>query len=204
MAAGDLCTQAEVNAFLQTPAGDTEQNPIIDALIARASRAISRYCNREFAPPTAATTTRRFEVDVSQPWLDLAPYDLRALVAPAVTIDPEKTGGGTVLTEHEDYRLWPRPNPDGVFTAIRFVYLPPAVRDGGMWRLVDVKGDWGFAAVPDDVKHWAILTVAIWLRRDVSAFSTTFNLDEERLERPEALPSAVRAGLGSWLRQTAV
>jgi hypothetical protein len=37
--------------------------------------------------------------------------------------------------------------------------------------------------------------VALWLRRDVSAFTTTYNLDESRVERPEALPSAVRAML---------
>ena len=50
------------------------------------------------------------------------------------------------------------------------------------------------------MKHCAIVTTAIWLRRDVAAFSSTFKLDEDRVERPEGLPSSVRATLASWRR----
>jgi hypothetical protein len=42
------------------------------------------------------------------------------------------------------------------------------------------------------------VTVALWLKRDVSAFSRTFNLDEGRTERPDALPSAVTAILAPY------
>lgn len=203
MAAGDLCTLGDVRQALQVPAADTEQDPMINRLITALSKAITRYCGREFVKPDPdSAATRRFELDVSQPWLDLSPYDARDPVS--VRIDPEQAGGGTLLTEHEDYRWWPRPNPDGVFSAIRFVWLPPALRHGGVWRLVDVNSKWGFAAVPDDVKELCVLAVQIWLHQNVSAFSTTFSIDEGRLERPEHLPSAVRAGLASYRRETAI
>jgi len=203
VAAGDLCTRADVNAFLQTPAGDTEQDTLIDTLITALTKTITREYPREFVKPNPDDqATRRFELDVAQPWLDLVPYDLRTPVS--VTIDPDQPGGGTVLAEHTDLRYWPRPNPDGVFTAIRIVYLPPAVRTGGRWRLVDVRGNWGFNAVPEDVKQACVVSVAIWIRREVSSFTTAFNVDEQRLERPEAIPSAARALLANYRRQTAV
>jgi hypothetical protein len=49
-----------------------------------------------------------------------------------------------------------------------------------------------------DLTHACIVTVAIWLKRDVSAFSRTFNLDEQRTERPDALPSAVARMLAQY------
>jgi hypothetical protein len=52
--------------------------------------------------------------------------------------------------------------------------------------------------VPPNVEQAAIITVATWLRRDVSAFSTTFDLDEQKVERPEALPSAVTRMLAPY------
>jgi hypothetical protein len=71
------------------------------------------------------------------------------------------------------------------------------------YALVDVTGDWGFASIPNDVKQACIEGVAIRLRRDVSAFSTTFNIDEARLERPEALPASVCQALRQYKRMIA-
>jgi hypothetical protein len=50
--------------------------------------------------------------------------------------------------------------------------------------VVTITGDWGYPSVPADVEDACIKTVGIWLKRDVSAFSRTYNLDEGRTERP--------------------
>lgn len=196
MAAGDLCSLAEVRAFLQKQASDTAQDAIISSLITRASAAVMRYTERQFAP-TETAATKTFEIDFNRDgFLDLAPYDLRSLTS--ILIDTD-TGTSATLGS-EEYRLWPRPNPDGVFTAIRLV---PTTR-GGWSRFrhvqVQVTGDWGFSAVPDDVKHWTIVVVETWLRRDVAAFSTTYDANEDRVERPEMLPLAAARGLAYWKR----
>jgi hypothetical protein len=40
--------------------------------------------------------------------------------------------------------------------------------------------------VPEDVQHWCNVTVATWLRKDVSAFTDVFNVDEGQVEPPRA------------------
>lgn len=196
MAAGDLCSLSEVRSFLQKTGGDTAQDTIIQSLITRASAAISRHAERQFAP-TETATTHTFEHEFNRDgFVDLAPYDLRTVTS--VQIDTDTGTAGTLGTS--EWRLFPQPPADGVYTAIRLV---PTTR-GGWSRFrhvqIQITGDWGFAAVPEDVKHCAIVTTAIWLRRDVAAFSSTFKLDEDRVERPEGLPSSVRATLASWRR----
>lgn len=198
MAAYDLCTLTEVRAFLQKQTPDTGQDTIINSLISRASLAIMRYADREFAPVDAGPTARKFEWHPAAPLLDLAPYDLRS--ATLIRLDSDQTTPTTLTTD--DYRLWPRPNRDGTYQAIR---LRPYHIASPSWQFPDVReievtGSWGFAAIPEDVKHVAITTVAIWLRRDVSAFSTTFNITEDRVERPEFLPSAIARQLDQYKR----
>lgn len=193
----DLCTTAEVRAFLQKPAADTAQDAIIAALITRASGTIHDFCQREFASDVSGSTARTFEYRGGG-FLDLAPYDARTVSQ--VKVDTDETSPTTLQTT--DWRLFPYPAADGVYTALRLA--PSLAHSRARWqqRLVEVTGTWGFSAVPDEVKHHAIVTVAVWLRRDVAAFSTTFNVDEDRVERPEALPSSVRQGLNRWRRLT--
>lgn len=194
MAAGDLCTRDQVRAFLVKPANDTGQDTLIDSLIRGASKLIANHCEREFTP--TADATRSFYYD-GRGFLSLAPYDLRTLTS--VTFDVEPGEAETVLTTDE-YRVWPLPAPDGVFQALKFnAYRASSSR----WsdRTISVRGAWGFATVPDDVQDAAIKTVAVWLRRDAAAFESTFRLDEERIEHPKALPSAVYDQLDNYRRR---
>lgn len=200
MAAIDLCTTANVREFLQKPAGDTNQDTVIASMITRASRLILTYTEREFAP-TVASETRTFEYDPSWPrgtevWISLAPYDLRTVAS--VTVDTDE-GAGTALASTQ-YRLWPRPNPQGTFTALRIDPLGFSSRRFRM-RQVQIAGAWGFSTIPEDVVDACVKTVALWLRRDVAAFERTFSVDEERLERPQMLPSAIRSQLDLYKRQ---
>lgn len=191
----DLVTVEDVRRFLQKQSTDTGQDPIIATLISRASKAIIRYTEREFAPAGSAGEARTFEY-AGGSFLSLSPYDLRAITRVRLDIDEASP---TTLTS-SDYRLYPNPASEGVYTAIRLA--PYLIHSSTRWqqRLVEITGTWGFASVPEEVKHWTIVTVALWLRRDVATFESTFSIDEERLERPQALPSAVRAGLSHHKR----
>jgi hypothetical protein len=190
--AGALCTLEDVRSLMQMRDTDTEQDDIIEVLIAWASDEILRYTERELAPAGSTPQTRRFEIDLDTRLLNLTPYDAQSVSA--VVLDPDDDDDELEAT---DWRLGPLPARDGVYRTLRLLTAQ------GTGRVeVDITGVWGFPAVPDPVRKAAAITVVTWLRRDVSAFSTTFNLDEGRVERPEGLPSAVRATLCSYRIET--
>jgi len=88
------------------------------------------------------------------------------------------------------YRLWPRPNHEGVYRGLGFLNIDFRA---GVWptRLIGVTGDWGFSAVPEDVAQACIMTVATWLRRDVSGYTRDLGVDVDQVDRPVSLPGAV-------------
>lgn len=200
----DLTDLGAVRNFLQSPAGDVEQDAIIGQLITAASRAISTYLGRELY--SAGTATRRFELDARDlHWtdstparLDLAPYDLQAITT--LKVDPEATPVTLVLDT--DYRLLPVTKPDGVWSAIRFFTLPGSSGASVRSRVIEIAGTWGMPSTPAEVQHWCNVTVTTWLRKDVSAFSNVFNIDENQLERPASLPASVIAGLAHLRRMS--
>ena len=203
MAYPDLCTRDQVRSSVQKPSGDTAQDAIIDALISRASLAIMRYTEREFISSTPGTSgspvARVFELELQrQGFLDLAPFDAQSGTITLVQLDSDLDTPRTLTSA--EWRPWPIPAADGVTSALRLI----PVTLGGYHRFnvrqVKVTAQWGFPTVPIDVVHAAVTTTALWLRREVSAFSTTFRLDEERIERPESLPSHVRAALNPYRR----
>ena len=188
-----LCEVADVREYLQKPGGDRAQDTIVESFITRASAAIESYAQREFTDK--GTLTRRFRVDGLL--VDLAPYDLRS--ATTVTLNPEATG--TVLTANSGYMLEPAGDPSGTYRYLRLdahQTFNSTLTTNFDHAFLDVAGSWGMSAIPADVRQAAITTVGIWMRREVQAFATTFSIDEGRLERPEALPSAVRGMLEPW------
>ena len=200
MAYPDLTTTSNVRAFLQKPTGDTAQDSIIGTLISRASLAIMRYTEREFITSASGSTAREFEVELLRDgFMSLAPYDAQAGTITLVELDTDLSTSRTLSAD--EYRTWPIPAKDGVVSALRLI----PISFGGFHRFrhrrVKVTATWGWTSVPADVEHAAIITVATWLKRDISAFSTTFKLDEGVTERPEILPSAVRALLAHYRRQ---
>lgn len=199
MAASDLCALADVRSFIQKETADTTQDAEIGTLITAISMLIQEWCCREFTPPSTGLT-RRLKVDSQL--VSLAPYDLRA--ATSVVMHPESTSPVT-LAVTTDYMLEPLNGATGgtyldVRLAASLSRYSTTLQNFG-YALVDITGDWGFASVPADVKEQCVEAVAIRLRRDVSAFSTTFNIEEGRLERPEALPSSVCKALYQYKRQ---
>jgi hypothetical protein len=196
VATTDLCTVQEVRDFLQKPDGDTGQDLIIGLLVTRASLEVMRVTGREFAP-AVSSTARTFEYEGGG-FLDLAPYDARTVTQVRIDVDE----GSPTTLQSDEWRLFPYPSRDGVYTALRLA--PYVIRSRARWqqRLVEVTGTWGFASVPQDVKHWTIVSVAEWLRKDVAAFSRVFNLETEQIDLPESLPRAAVVGLSRWRRES--
>lgn len=198
MADDDLTTVAKVRRFLQKPDDDVEQDQVIGELITRASRAIQTYCGVIFRPTSSGNVTFVYRGGGR---LSLAPYVAQSVSA--VSWGSETSSPSTLATS--DYQLRPKPPKNGVYRWLRTAtqgsqrYGPefPGERDSAETE-VTVTGVWGYPTIPDDLEHACIVTVATWLRLHVSAFSTVFNVDEQQLERPEALPSAVRAGLSHY------
>lgn len=202
---GDLCTLADVRAYQNKPTADTAQDALTQSLITRASRLIMRECQREFSTTGTNPQTRTFRYPDTGGFLSFAPYDLQS--ASAVVFNPESSSPLTLDASVGDYELQPVEAPDGVYTGMRFsgwrwLGDPTNLLRYG-YRQLRITGNWGFPAPPFDVVQACVVTVALWLRRDVQIFSATFSIDEGRLERPQALPSAVQAMLDPWRRSWA-
>lgn len=192
----DLTDLAAVRSFLQTPAGDVAQDAVIGQLITAASTEIERVFAREFHD-AGEGVTRQLEIDARQSRIELAPYDLRT--ATTLRIDAD-TATPATLTAGTDYRLLPVSKEHGVWSALRLFSLPATAGASSARRVLEITGNWGFPAVPADVRHWCNVTVAEWLRKDVAAFSSVFNLSTDQVDRPAMLPQSVIAGLGHYRR----
>lgn len=167
MSAGDLTTLAKVRQFLGKPADTSTQtgdDALLTALIGQASKAIHSYTGREFAPLSTASQTRVFSY-YGGGRLYFTPYD--ASTISSVTIDTE-TDTSTTLTVDEDYFLFPRNAPAGVYEFMELRGCEPGRRTSASvnrpWREVTVVGTWGFASVPADVELAANMQVAFLFR----------------------------------------
>lgn len=206
MAAGDLTDLATVREFMQKGATgtETEQDALITDVITRASRVIQRTYTRIFVP--AETNASHTFVWRGRGWLSLSPWYARSVTA--VQLDPDLSSPTNLSAG--DWSIEPDPAEDGVYTHLRFpgqtftgysnLELQDDLVESSYYRRVRLTGDWGYTAVPDDVKHWATVTVVEWIRKDVSAFSTAFDPNEDRLDRPEAIPYAAQRGLLAYKR----
>lgn len=205
----DLCTIADVRAYRQKPAADTDQDAVVQQLITAASRAINTYLGIDITPTSAGTAvTSHVFVYRGGGRLSLAGGRKVAQSVTSVVMDTDTASPSTLATS--EYSLRPKPARDGVYRWIRLPYQGsqlygpehPGGRDAAE-REVTVTGLFGYPSVPEDIRHWCVITVCEWLDQNVQSFSRTFSVDEGRLERPEALPSAVRAGLAHYRQVSA-
>lgn len=161
MAAQDLCVLEDVRALMQKAVSDTTQDALINSQITRASDAIMRFVDRQFAPQQTAVT-KSFEWPWEGEFVSLAPYDLVGQPT-TVTVDADQPAGGIVISADE-FRVWPNPPRDGVYLALRIRPFS-AVLGRIMWRnrRVDVMGNWGFPVIPTDVVEACAMTVVHWV-----------------------------------------
>lgn len=194
MASTDLITLDEARQFLQKQTSQVATDDALTALITRASEVIQRYIDVRVVKESSSAKTFDWDGSVR---ITLAPYVARTVTA--VTLDPNEDA--SALTAG-DWRLTPSPAVDGVYYTLLISDLAWEPYAGDFpKRQVQVTGTWGFASVPEPLKHACCVTVAAWYRRDVAAFSTVYNETEGRVERPEALPSAVVRTLETWRRR---
>lgn len=196
----DLITLEEARSFLQKAEDEKKQDGVIAETITTASTEIRNHTNREFVSAGDKDLARTFVFEGGKR-LNLFPYDLRE--ASTVRLASDLSEGSQVDLDASQWRLRPIPSRYGVY---QWLELPKSVCAGIALPEdredfeVTVTGKWGFASVPEDVKQWCKVTVAVWLRKDVSAFSTTLRLEEDKLERPDQLPSAAVRGLEKYAR----
>jgi hypothetical protein len=169
--ARDLCTVDDVKALMQkSGANASSQDSLIQALITRASVKIMDDYAREFVPGgaysvafTAATRTFEFSRDMERVvFVDLSPYDLQTSPAPTVVIDSDLTSPITLTSDQ--WRLWPQPASQGVFSAIRLsLWSAHAAYPRFEQRQFTVTGNWGFPTVPAMVTQACAETVIHWI-----------------------------------------
>jgi len=181
-----LVSLEEVRGFLQANP-DADDDELLKAFITAVTRSFRNHTHREFEP-TEDAEERRF-AHPGGIYLSIAPCDLRSVIEVKTGVE----GGNPSTLTATEYALRPLPVRDGVYQWLKLAADPGECE-------VTIKGEWGFAAVPDDVKHLAKTQIALWLRRDIQAYERTFNIDTSFLERPEALSSAVRGGLSDYKR----
>lgn len=219
MAQGDLVSLAEVREHLQMPTAETEQDAVIQSLITRVSKAITRQYRREFVPPNpnppAAPRRLKVPYELLSDRLgrarfyrcELGPYDLQS--ATSVRLHPE-TASPTTLVAGTDFVFEPVvKDPEGVFTWVRLsawvpIFSTTAQRFG--FAYLDIDGTWGFPAVPDDVKEACILAVVMHIRGEVQGFGSALQPNSlgSDVNAAEALPPGVRGLLAPYRRDILV
>lgn len=171
---------------MQKPTADTDQDALIQAYITRASGAVTRWCDREFVD-SGAGATRTFEIPWDSDFLSLAPYDAQTITT--VEIDTDQASPVTVPAA--EWRAYPNPARDGVYTAVRLRPLGVALgRVLYPTRQVEITGTWGFPAVPDEVLQATAVTVVTWVTQNTAAYRTIDGEVVEMTKRglpPEAM-----------------
>lgn len=182
-------------------ATDTAQDALITTLITSVSEAIRVYANREFVAPSPATATRSFRYNGGGV-LDLAPYDVRSVTQVRVDTD---TDNPTTLDSSE-YRLAPLPAHDGVYQQLhlRSVRVGPTTTEQfPVYRVVEVAGTWGFAAVPSNVRLAANITIQYVLRTTSQFMSDEFDGTAGLAGARIVIPGAARDLLAPYRRRAA-
>ncbi len=193
---GDLCTLDEVRQRRQTKPDDLTQDPVVARVISSVSAAITRELRREFTPTTAAARVFELRPDASR--IVLTPYELRTVTQVVANVDTDEP---TTL-DPADYRLAPHPAIHDTYHLLRL--RPAAITPSAdAWdrTLVEITGDWGFAAIPPEVREAAIVTVVHNMRTTVGQYSISDGAGgETRYERTE-IPQAARELLKPYDRQ---
>lgn len=202
----DLCTLADVHAFLRKQDLATADDPVLQMMITAASDEITRYASREFVD--MGTLTRRFNVTPARNAGDAARItflteDLRSI--DHITLGPDDAAPTELTTSAyalsaEDRRL------PGTYSSV-LIAASQSLFDVQTWQSfgyaqIDITGSWGAAAIPAIVNQAAYVTVAEWYRSKVTAFSTRFTEDGVHVA-PAPLPTMVCGWLDRFERYQA-
>jgi hypothetical protein len=173
---GDLCTLSDVQAIVDIPEAHED---LVQRLIAAASAAITRVAGRTFAV-ASNPQTRTFKVGDFARSRVVPIDDLGDTPTEVLILDED----GNELAEVDLSAVMTRPlnrDPDEPITGLR---IGAAAGSLARHYLLQVTGDFGFPAVPEDVRQAAITQVREWYVRDPSRFGDAF-------QPAEAEPGAI-------------
>lgn len=189
---GDLCTLIEVKEAGRISQSTSDAR--IERFITAASRALRRWSGREFAPVSDQPQTRTFDVGRWAAGRELPIGDLAATPTAVTVLDAQGVLLYTVTVATELVLLPLVREPDEPITALRFrpgVPLAPACQ-------VTVTGEWGFPAVPADVKEACVAMVREWLRSTQDRARAEGAVDETADPNTRAVPYFVRTLLRDY------
>jgi hypothetical protein len=110
-------------------------------------------------------------------------------------LDPAGTGEYTVAAG--DWQLQPITNPDGVYDRI---HLANGITSSSKFgrTIVRVTGDWGWSAVPADVRGWTLEMVEDRWKQDFAFYADADGFVEQRVDTtggsggPVTIPFRIR------------
>lgn len=168
MADVDLTTLTAVRAYMQTPTGDTGADTVASALITRASQLIMRWIDRRVTPLDTADAVRLVPVDGAARTRDVRVLDLSAAPTTLRILDHDASTAVATIAAGDRLLLPLDRRSSDPIEAVRLLPAVGALRPD--WYL-EVTGKWGWPAIPADIEHACVLTVATWLRRGVQAIA---------------------------------
>lgn len=184
-----------------------QPDTLLEHLISRASAMIRTETGRRFTSPVEADATRSFRAYAGGTiYLDeiLSEADVLAvsdeygpITSYEVRVESYPARGAYLYLSGED---WP-----GVkdFPESHLDWFTRNMRGGvnrTYWRgqRVSVRGNWGYAAIPEEIDYLTARTVSTWHQAEISHFAATFNEVQGTLVRPERLPAVVMSALKWW------
>lgn len=170
---------------------DTEDNPILEAVIEAASRAVDGWCGRVFYTVTEARVFTAEHRDV------LSVPDLVAVTA----LDVDGTGDRTYTTELDptDYDLEPLSGPPytSVWVAPNGQHGFPLVRRG-----VRITGTWGYGvSVPTAIQEATLLQAARLYKRKDAPFGVAGSVELGQLQTITGIDPDVKQLVAPYRRQ---
>lgn len=162
---GDLFTIQELKNHLRSiKATDSSKDTQLQQLVTSVSDAAQQYTNHRWAQETGVAKVFRY--DDSDGFLDLSPWDLRA-VPTLVQVD---TDIAAVTLDTSLYRVEPRNAPHGVYTHLDLYLATFQGRSTNFWsdatpgwagREVTITANWGWPSIPSSLKLAAIECAAL-------------------------------------------
>ena len=186
---------AELKAYLGLSATEATDDRLLEALLHRATEAITAYCGRTFE---ARTETRYFSHDAKDDedgallWVDDDLLTVTALL-----------NGDTAATAITSTYYWLWPRNAGRFYGIK---LKSTFTQGWTWDTdcyVSVTGTWGWSATPpEDVTHACVRWAAyMYQQKDAPVYETTVFPESGVMSVPIGIPVDVRQLLESHRRR---
>lgn len=157
-------TLAQLKVRLDLTADDPEIDDALDRVIASASRAIDKVCDRRFYQLAATTKTYTPECGDT-----LAIDDLVSVTSLVTDQDGDRTYETTWLVT--DYDLTPDNAAADGLPYTRIELSPRTTKWFPVWRRsVQVTGTWGWPAVPEPVTEATLILATRYFRRPTLPF----------------------------------